>query len=467
MSSSYSNKYADPIKINDFTLIKLSYTPSKNCDFLKVDYSQFGAFGNHYIEVNDLVFDGQGNPTDYIADINTVVWDRGSNEYAHRQNHDYIEGTVYTPALSTLIRDKEFLNVEFFIPQLFNWKNIYGIHLIIKGANTEDIYVSKIIPISGFNISESRELYYGQFWMESNNTRIPSVSEDLYIQTTIITTDQISLEGYDYNYPNTFEPLIEDKIFPSFITTDLSFDKAKFLHIFPMTLESKTLENSLKDYFGYSRDKIVPITIQHVVSFQGLNQNTQQYETHQIRVSNEENNFSECVVGLNLMPFIDLENPEELITITVNTEINVDGKFMYRENSISTDFSTEIANFLDQFVNPTSVIFQDVTETTQVNQTVINKPTTTKIVKVYQPIFVKYIEQDITYARTNISFENITEKSFMVVGDETIQSDVTSDGKYYFNLTKLTPPKSDTPYKLYLSNNETEVGSGMMFAKEK
>ena len=124
MSSSYSNKYADPIKINDFTLIKLSYTPSKNCDFLKVDYSQFGAFGNHYIEVNDLVFDDQGNPIDYIADINTVVWDRGSNEYAHRQNHDYIEGTVYTPALSTLISDKEFLNVEFFIPQLFNWKNI-------------------------------------------------------------------------------------------------------------------------------------------------------------------------------------------------------------------------------------------------------------------------------------------------------------------------------------------------------
>ena len=53
----------------------------------------------------------------------------------------------------------------------------------------------------------------------------------------------------------------------------------------------------------------------------------------------------------------------------------------------------------------------------------------------------------------------------MVVGDETIQSDVTSDGKYYFNLTKLTPPKSDIEYKLYLSNNEVEVGSGMIFVK--
>lgn len=465
MSSSYSNKYADPIKINEFTLIKLSYVPNKNADFLKVNYNEFDAFGYHYIEVDDLIYDNEGNPTNYIADINSVIWDRGINQYAHRLNHDYIEGTVYTPPLSTLIRDKEFLNIEFFIPQLFNWKDVYGIHLIVKGANTNDIYVSKIIPISGFNISDSRELYYGQFWMESNNTKIPSVDEDLYIQTTIVNTDQISLEGYDYNYPNGFEPLIEDKIFPSFIVTDLSFDKAKFLHIYPKTLESKTVENSLKDYFGYSRDKIVPITIQHIVSYEGINQNTDEYESHQIRVSNEENNFTECVVGLNLMPFIDIQNPEQIFEIKVNTEINVDGKYMYRENSITTDFGTEITNFLNEFVNPTSVIFQDVTETTQVNQTVINKPTTTKIVKVYQPIFVKYIEQDITYARTNISFENITEKSYMVVGDETIQSDVTSDGKYYFNLTKLTPPKSDTPYKLYLSNNEVEVGSGMMFVK--
>lgn len=465
MSSSYSKKYADPIKINDFTLIKLGFTPSKNCDFLKINYSDFDASGYHYIEVKDLVYDNEGNPTDYIADINSVVWDRGTNDYAHRQNHDHIEGTIYTPPLSSLIRDKEFLNVEFFIPQLFNWKDIYGIHIIVKGATTDDIYVSKIIKISDFDISESRELYYGQFWMESNNTKIPSVNEDLYIQTTIVKTDQISSEGYDYNYPNTFEPLIEDKIFPSFITTDLSFDKAKFLHIYPRTLESKTLENSLKDYFGYPRDKIIPITIQHIVSYHGINQNTQKYESYQYRVSNEENNFSECVVGLNLMPLLDIENPEQIFEITVNTEINVDGKFMYRKNSISTDFGTEIANFLNEFVNPTSVIFQDVTETTQVNQTVINKPTSTKIVKVYQPIFVKYIEEDITYSRRNISFENITEKSFMVVGDETIQSDVTSDGKYYFNLTKLTPPKSDTPYKLYLSNNEVEVGSGMMFAK--
>lgn len=467
MSSSYSNKYASPIRINDFTLIKLSYTPSKNCDFLKVDYSELGALGEHYIEVKDLTYDqSTGDVTGYIADVESVVWDRGQNEYLHRQNHDYIQGIVYEPQLSSLIRDKEFLNVEFFIPQLFNWKDVYGIHLIIKGANTDNIYASKIIRISDFNISESRELYYGQFWMESNNTKIPSVSEDLYIQTTIVKDDQISLEGYDYNYPNTFEPLIEDKIFPSFITTELSFDQAKFLHIFPKTLESKTLENSLKDYFGYKRDKIVPMTIQHVVYYEGINQNTGKYESRQYRVSNDENNFGECVIGLELMPFIEIENPEQLIEIKVTTEINVDGKYMFRENSIKTDFYTEIVNFLNVFVNPTSVIFQDVTETTQVNQTVINKPVSTKIVKVYQPIFVKYIEQDIEYARTNVSFENITEKSYMAVGDEIIQSDVTSDGKYYFNLTKLTPPKSNIEYKLFLANNETEVGSGMIIVKK-
>lgn len=467
MAAVYSQKYSSPIQINDFSLIKMTYTPSKNCDFLVVSYNNFGALGNHYIEVDDLVFDTEtGEVTNYVAEIDNVVWDRGTNQYLHRKNYDNIEGTIYTPALSELIRDKNFTNIEFFIPQLFNWGNVNGIHIIVKGSNTDDIYCSKFLTISDFDISGSREMYYGQFWMESVNVKIPVVAEDLYIQTTIIENEQISVHGYIYNYPNNFQPLIEEKLYPSFITTDLKFDNNKFLHIFPKTLENKTIENSLKDYFGYSRDKIVPIEISHLIYYEGTNVETGKYENHQLRVSNEENNYNECVIGLNLSPFIDLENPEQLLDITVVTEINVDGKFMYRENNISTDFYTEIVNFQSQFVNPTSVIFQDVTETTEVNQRVINKPVTTKIVKVYQPVFVKFIEQDIEYGRYNVTFDNITEKSYMVVGDETIQSDVTSDGRYYFNLTKLTPPESDIEYHIYLTNNELEIGSGIITVKK-
>ena len=167
MSSPYKNKFENPILLNSFSLVKLSYSPNSNNDFIKVNYFELSSTGNHYIEVDSINVDALNNIIDYTANIDNVVWDRGNVDYFHRINKVQ-SAHLYTPSVDDIVRDQQFINVEFFIPQLYNWSRVAGIHVIIKGVDTNDVYVSKLLRISDFNISESKQLYYGQFWMESN-----------------------------------------------------------------------------------------------------------------------------------------------------------------------------------------------------------------------------------------------------------------------------------------------------------
>ena len=53
MSTQYTNKYTDPVKVNDNCLLKFSY-PRDNMDFLKVPYTDLQGSGYHYIEVSNI-----------------------------------------------------------------------------------------------------------------------------------------------------------------------------------------------------------------------------------------------------------------------------------------------------------------------------------------------------------------------------------------------------------------------------
>lgn len=446
MPTVYKSKYNEPIKINDFSLIKFQYPVNDNHDFIKVNYSDLGGNGYHYMDSN--------------SDLSHIVWDRGSSNYYHRLNYNYIQGYLYTPQENNLIEDLNFIDVEFFIPQLFDWSTLYGIMISIKGVSTDDIYINKILRINDFKISSSREIMYGVQWAESYSFKIPLSDEELYIQTTEISNEDVSINGLLYNYPNEYVPLIQNKPLPDYIKTKLNFDELGFLHLLPYTLENKTLENSIKDYFGYDRDKIISIDISHIISYSGTNNQSGEFEEDSIRVSNEENNFNECVVGLNLQKFFDMSDPEHSFNINVRTEIIVDGKIMNRYSSITTDFGTDILKIKKELQKPTSLIFQEVKENNIINQTVIEKPKELKIVKVYQNVFVKYIDNDISYSNTDISFTNLTEPGYMIVGDDIIKNKQTIDGVYYFDLSELTPITSDTEYKLFISSNDKMIGNG-------
>lgn len=462
MPSVYSTKYNDPILINDHTLIKFSYPTNQNADFHQISYIPLGGNGYHYIEVDSVSINQQNQIESFSSEIRNVVWDRGISEYQHKLNYNYVSGYLIQPDASTILRDLNFIQVEFFIPQLFNWSETYGILVSIKGTTTGDIYVNKILRVSDFTISSDRAVMYGTQWVECHTFKIPATDEELYIQTTVIKNDEISVLGYIYNYPNQYVPLIQNKPLPDFIVTELYFDSLNFLHICPKTLENKTLENSLKDYFGYQTDKIINISISHIITWEGTIVATGVYQNNVMRVSNEENPFNECVVGLNFQDWIDVNNPEQTFTIQVRTEINVDGKLMNRYTSITTDFSTEIIRLKNLIENPSSVIYENIEEVNNITQTVIEKPIETKIVKVYQPVFVKFIEDLIEYSRTNISFTQLTEPAYMKVGEDMIQSSVTSDGTYYFDLSKLTPIKEETEYQIITISSETIIGQGII-----
>ena len=461
MSVVYSNKYNDPVKVNDFCLLKFTY-PLANRDFVKADYSYLQGVGYHYIDVDSVKTDVQGQVVSYEADLKSVVWDRGNQTYSHRKNWSFSQGVLYTPPSSQVILNNKFIKISFYIPQLFSWEGIHGLLLTIKGCESDDIYINRLFTINDFEYNNEKLLKDQIFWLESTTFNIPDSNEEFYAQCTIIKDSDINVEGYIYNYPTFFQPIIQSKPLPDYIITRADLDNAGFLHLVPDTLEDKTLENSLKDYFGYSRDKSIPITIQHVITYSGINLTTGYKENTILRVSNEENNFNEVVVGIDLSRWIDVDNPEQKFVIDIATEINVDSKLMTRYTTVIADLTTEVVNLLASQSVPQYITQEKVEEVTQVNQTVINKPVETQIVKIYQPIFVKYIEKDVQYQNVRISFANLTEDCYLMVEDDYIESHITSDGIYYFDLSELNPITQDTEYQIVTKNGSIVIGSGML-----
>ena len=466
----YDNKFQDPIQINDFSLLNFTFRQNETNSFYSVNYHQdLGGHITqnrieHFIEIDSLVLDTSNNIISANANINNIVWDGGNDTYYRRVNYNYIVGNLYSPTISQILPYKQFIYLEYFIPQFYNWNGKYGILLTVKGASTNSIYVNKLLTIDDFNISGSRILRNGRFWLESNISKILLTTEELYVQATEILTNEISSDpqniGYLYNYPNNFLPIVQEKSFPDFIVTDLSLDPNGFLTIYPKTLENKTLENSLKNYFDYQQNQLVSIFIHYIVTTQGLNHQTNVLENKIIRVSNEENNFNYLKIGLDFSDWLNPQNPYYYFPIDVLTVINVDGKIMQRSSHINADFSTQIIAFNERNQQPQNLNFQNIEETVTVNQTVIEKPVETKIVKVFQPIFVKFIQRDFKYERINITFENLTKPAYMTIAGQILQTDITSDGTYYFNLSKISPPSEATTYELFLTGEEIKIGEG-------
>lgn len=460
----YSTKYNSPYKINDFSLIKFSYPLNENKSFYMVNLmNELNDTDNNIIQYSPVLeFDGTDR-------IDNIVWNGGSSEYKHIINkYTNTDLPIFQPV--NLLNNSEFIRAELFLHQGFNWNDKLGILLVIKGAFSGSIFYSKLLKTEDFNISSNKILQYGNFWMESHVFEFPLMNEELLIQTvdvkisdvTNINVDNIPTKKLITTYPYDFLPLIQEKPLPDYIVTELSTDLNYFLHITPKTLENKTLENSLKDYFEIPRDKIISIQISHLIQYSGVNQITQLTEWKYLRVSNEENNFNEVIVGLDFSDWIDLANPSQLFTIDVLTEFTVDGKLMKRMSTISVSFQASIDLFNKHNVNPSTLIFNNVVEQIEVNQTVIEKPLETKIVKVLQPVFAQYITKDIAFANKNITFEGLIDSGYIVITvdseKEILYSNKTSDGKIYFDLSQVSVTKNGT-YELYLSN-DNKIGEG-------
>lgn len=445
----YKRKFEHPIIVDEGMLLKVSYS-GESTTFEKADLTSFGGNGLQWNEYNKKC----------------MVWSDQAGSNACRLDYNSLGNRLHN---ITDREDKQFLRLEFFIRQHHNWSGSLGILIVVK-STTGNIYGSDFLKITDFTLSGSLFSYYGAYWSESHIMKIPlpELDEELVVDYVIVTpSDVTDIAPSQFmkivNYPkniDTYVPIRQDKPVPDYITFNADIDEQGYLVITPMTLESSTLESSIKRYMGFDDNDYIGIRISYTIWSQGTNQSTGMMETNIVSVSNEENHFDMVRYALYLDNWIDVNDPSQLFKIDIMMDIEIDGKHIYRTKSINASFSTVILR--NKIETPPSITYTEVIEETTVNQTVINQPTDVKIVKVNQPIFIRFVEKEITSFDTNVSHEQLSEPCYMSIGNQSISSQMTSDNVHYFDMQKFDRSKlgSADKYQIYQTRTNKLIGEG-------
>lgn len=445
VSTSVKNTY----RIVDFCILKIFQTN---------ELKQF-----KYVDSNES-FDNRQYLID--KDIEKTVWDSG--QYKHRLNKVYNSEILLNPTKSINENSSE---CRLVLKQGFNWKNVFGIHIIIKNLQSGETLISKILTIDDFHISENKELIEGSFWTDESVFYILRTKDILGASINIVTYDDIEETGANigliYNYPTEYQPLVTEKPIPDYIQTKIEFNElSHFIKIQTYTTELKTLEKSILDYFDL---EVANISIKHIVKY-GIETNvSNNYKT--IGISNEDNTFGEVEIGLNLLPFYNPEN-QEIITIYVSTEISVNEKLMKRDSVLTTNL-VDVMNpiIASQIKNPETIFPVDVIKKTIVNQNTINTEKEVRIVPITQPVFVEMITSDIIYDNKTISFDNIISNAYLSIktksgNPQVISTHLTANNKYYFDLGELVPIEKEGTYQIIDVLTNKVIGEGKILPKE-
>jgi hypothetical protein len=339
--------------------------------------------------------------------------------------------------------------------QGFDFTNVFGVLLVIKELNgNENVLFSNVIQFGDFKISQlsSKELIDGQFWSASYDFLIPDLGNSLTVTSVVILNNNVSLNtntlGLVNNYPfnpTLYEPLVSEKTISQNIITKLNILEDQYLEIEIATTElNKNVEQTILDYFGIKN--IVNITVQHVIRY-GVQNN---YRT--IRISNEDFKYGKLKLAMDFTVFL----PQTIIDIFVSTEFNVDNKLMVRSNSVVFDFTNALNPIIANLIVQPSVVYPvRVDIITNIQNTVIQQNTETKIVPIMQSVFVELLtDQDFKFANKNITFKNITKENigdgvYLVINDSNyITSELTKEGIVYFDLSKTKQIESNGKFKI-------------------
>lgn len=440
ISGSVNNTY----RIVDFALLKV---------FKTNNFQDFGVINNQKIDTVSLTA------------LDKTVWHSG--EFKNRLNKVYFSPRLIdTPALT--VASEPYTVCQVVLKQGLSWKNNLGIHVILQGITSNQIYISQIFTIEDCIFSENKELIDGSFWTELIQFKIPRNDEEfLKAQITIVSIDDVQLEGnntgYIYNYPTELEPLIAEKPTPDFIQTNIEITDNQWITVTPFTSENKTLEQSILDYF---KQDLAQIIISHSINF---GNDATGFKT--LIVRNGDNEFLPITIGLDLRPFkaAYIANPNmNVVNIFVSTEILVNGKLMKRENQINTDlFDTLNPLLLDEIKNPETVYPVTVNNVSTINQTVIETKTEQKIVAINKPIYAELIKDTIIVRKITAVFEKVVIPAYLVLEktdkqeEQIILNKITSDNVYYFDLGEFTPIIEETKYKLINATTNTIIGMGI------
>lgn len=438
-------------RINEQVLIKISDSYVQN-KFWKTNNEQYIYNGDDVQEKNPYA--------------ENAVWFSG--DYIHRINKVYDSPMLITPSPENSIEiETSTSECRLLLRQGFDFTDVFGLLVVMKDMLTDEVLISRMFFESEFHISDLKELVNGSFWIEETIFKFPRTRNNIMLQATTIRFSDVTFEdpvGLILNFPNEFIPLIGEKPTPDFIKTSVEFDSSHWIVIRPYTTENKTLQQSILDYFGI---EIATIDISHVIRY---GDDDTGYKT--IRVSNEDNAFGEINIGLNLLPFKKegiTEPGKNIVTVFVSTEIVVDNKLMKRESSVNTDLFDTINPVIASIIkNPDTVFPVNVTEEVVIKNTVIEQNVLKQIVPISQPVFVKFIDGDITYGKRDVSFNNITEPCHMIIAatkndeEQTINTRITADNTYYFSLSDLKPLTAPTTYMIQKISTSEIIGEGKM-----
>lgn len=431
-------------RIDEYTLLKTSET---------YNVMKFWKYENQYIFSN----------SENNIEVNNAVWDSG--EFQHRINRVYND-TLFVPTdENSDVVENNTTHYDVYLKQGFNFSGLFGIHFIAKDMTTEEVLISKILFQKDFVVSDSKELINGSFWIQKISFIVPRTSNNVCVQSTMLRFEDVDITeenlGYLYLYPNEFIPLIGEKPIPDYIKSKIVFDENHWITITPYTTENKSLQQSILDYFGL---QVADIKISHVLKYGNVDL---WYKT--IRVSNEDSPFNPVNIGLNLSEFLTEQviNPNmNLVTIFISTEISVDSKLMKRETSINTDLYETINPVIRTLIkNPETVFPVDVTEVSEIKNTIIEQNIHNRIIPINQPVFVRFIDDTIKLEKTYISFNSVSEPCMMIIEktkkDEVqiITSKMTKDNVLFFDLSEILLNEPST-YILQTMNEKRIIGSG-------
>lgn len=444
-------------RINDNVLLKLNTNLSERKSFYKfAEVANSTQFLSEEFN-NDLVT----NETN----LDKTVW-----KLNQRLNRVFNSVGLLNYSNLTVINNQKIITGSLLIRQGFSWEGVFGILLVVKTMGNqldEKILISQIFDINSFkfDFDNSKELINGTFWTKNIKFMIPDFEENLMVSVETIKFTDIETDGIIgkiYNYPlndNSYEPLISESPIPDFIQTKVTLTNNQYLKIEPITLEpNKTIEQSILDYFGLT-DNLVPITVEHVINY-----GTEEIGFKTYRISNEDYKFNPIVIGLDLTGFDSVT-----MTVFVSTEIVCNSKLMKREQNIIFDYSSSLNPILANLVLSPEFVYPVVFETVNnIQNTIIESKTETKLVPIFQPVFVEMIKEDIVFENKNISFEDIKISAFMIIDSEKEQyivSKITNDGSVHFDLGTLIKPEKDCNYTIIDSSTKRIIKKGKLLIK--
>lgn len=387
----------------------------------------------------------------YYTSLDSTVW--GLGEVKGRLNKFYSADYLIQP--STLPISVPSTKATLFIAPTtdIDISDMFGIHLIAKDSIDGSVLYSQIVSIEDIGISTDNLLIDGKFWYNKIDFYLP-VADTCYFQATIVSYSDLISEGIDIgtmiNFPKEFVPLITDMPNAEYITVTAAFADSMYLTVGLITSENKTIDKSIRDYFGVDTDDSIDITYQIRYGLPSA------YKT--ILVSDPDNKYNSITLALPL--------PVGLNDIIISANIYVGGKYMKRDVVLHTDLQPIYQHITDSIIHPETIIPVTVVNETVINQTVIDSKETVKLIPTYQPVFAQIITTDIVFAKKNITF-NVAKTikgilSLYTESGEFIDSvlgTALSDDVVVYNLGVVTQPTEDCKYVLY-DSGQNVIGLG-------